>query len=591
MGTALGGLLLIGGVLFVIAGVVLLVRAFRGRKINDHVVCRRCRFDLSGLGELKATLGADGAVIAARCPECGSEVWKPGSVRVGQRRRAPFGGLYALVGAMMLVLGLAGVGVYASQRLAGTNWYARLPNWVLIEMADGWLGGAKQEVMDEVVNRLPQVIRGDGASGEKVLAVMRPGSWTNAQLGVLASRAAKGIESTSSKPMIDAWLRVYREAMWTSGLTTDEQSASVAAAAMRAKLTVRSIVRQGEPLYVEFEPAVDLYREFAPGMLWSPQSVVVQFKRADGSWSDNTSAIFNRRVLVGNASIGYVGDPGGAIECPPGEYEVKAEGVYVPSITIDSRVPIGGGYAEQLVIVAKLPTRTVEWTGTVKVVPRRTPAMDVDVSPEAVRDATSGARVAMLRWKGGSVDAHIAAVYGKDGVTPSAWDLRLLIDCPAALCSVPRFLRVVVQGKDEGGRAVGQPWMAIIHGWESDGVLASGLGSPNWRGGGQATSDRYRLDAPMVDILIEPHLAWFEQSMHTRAVGARLRFTNVRVQDQEGSCVNFNASLGQLSKGQYRADAAGQNPAVSTVTGEELVRAVEEDRAAWAAERDASRRR
>jgi hypothetical protein len=47
--------------LFGLAGLILLVLGVRGWRIDDHPVCRRCRFDLVGV---YPAIGA--------CPECGA---------------------------------------------------------------------------------------------------------------------------------------------------------------------------------------------------------------------------------------------------------------------------------------------------------------------------------------------------------------------------------------------------------------------------------------------------------------------------------------------------------------------------------------
>lgn len=68
-------LTLLALLLLLIAGVVLLGWAWRGRRVDDHPVCRKCRFDLYGLPEPEA------------CPECGAALGGAGAVRIGNRRR------------------------------------------------------------------------------------------------------------------------------------------------------------------------------------------------------------------------------------------------------------------------------------------------------------------------------------------------------------------------------------------------------------------------------------------------------------------------------------------------------------------------
>jgi len=53
----------------------LLVFALRGRRIDDHPLCRSCHFDLTGLPE-----------TSTQCPECGKNVTAPGAIRIGHRQ-------------------------------------------------------------------------------------------------------------------------------------------------------------------------------------------------------------------------------------------------------------------------------------------------------------------------------------------------------------------------------------------------------------------------------------------------------------------------------------------------------------------------
>ncbi len=78
-----------------VAGAVLVWLGWRGRRVNDHPVCRRCRFDLYGVYPGGAT-----------CPECGADLKAGRAVRDGVRvrRRLPFAlGIVVLVfcGAIM----------------------------------------------------------------------------------------------------------------------------------------------------------------------------------------------------------------------------------------------------------------------------------------------------------------------------------------------------------------------------------------------------------------------------------------------------------------------------------------------------------
>jgi hypothetical protein len=57
-----------------LTGLLLLVRGLRGRKVNTDPLCRKCRYDLTGL-------------VSERCPECGSVVAEVGTITSHRHRR------------------------------------------------------------------------------------------------------------------------------------------------------------------------------------------------------------------------------------------------------------------------------------------------------------------------------------------------------------------------------------------------------------------------------------------------------------------------------------------------------------------------
>ncbi len=90
--------------LFAAAGALLLYRGLRGRRTDDHPLCRRCGFDLTGLP------GGHPA-----CPECGATLAAPQAVRVGHRARRP-APLAAGLALLLLTVGLAGGAGWAALR-------------------------------------------------------------------------------------------------------------------------------------------------------------------------------------------------------------------------------------------------------------------------------------------------------------------------------------------------------------------------------------------------------------------------------------------------------------------------------------------
>jgi hypothetical protein len=120
-------------------GVVLVRLGWRGRAVNDHPICRRCRFDLVGLEPLPP-----------RCPECGQELHRARAVEIGARRRRR-GLLCAGIVVLLLVLGgVVGGGVLLSGRV---NIYAHLPEAALLRIAKAAVPQSTRAI-DEMTSRL-----------------------------------------------------------------------------------------------------------------------------------------------------------------------------------------------------------------------------------------------------------------------------------------------------------------------------------------------------------------------------------------------------------------------------------------------------
>ena len=67
-------------------GAVLLLIALRGRKIDYLPRCRRCRYVITG-----------GMIDPTTCPECGTDLREPGSLRIGRRRGAETPGVFGCI--------------------------------------------------------------------------------------------------------------------------------------------------------------------------------------------------------------------------------------------------------------------------------------------------------------------------------------------------------------------------------------------------------------------------------------------------------------------------------------------------------------
>ena len=104
--------------LFVIGlGVYLLITGWRGRKLDDHPVCRKCRFDLFGL-----------PTDTTNCPECGQNIANPREVLPGNRQRSR---LRVMTGLLLICFVCLSLGGLAAGKMRRVNWMAQLPTWYL----------------------------------------------------------------------------------------------------------------------------------------------------------------------------------------------------------------------------------------------------------------------------------------------------------------------------------------------------------------------------------------------------------------------------------------------------------------------------
>ncbi len=99
-----------------VLGLILFIVGWRGRRLDNHPHCRRCRYDLSGHEEI------------AVCPECGRSLARARAIRQGLRRKRRV--LLAL-GCLLLLLAGTGGGGLAWQRSTGYDWDRHKPVWWL----------------------------------------------------------------------------------------------------------------------------------------------------------------------------------------------------------------------------------------------------------------------------------------------------------------------------------------------------------------------------------------------------------------------------------------------------------------------------
>src|SRR4051794_38688488 len=89
----------------------------RGRRIDDHPLCRRCGFDLTGRPD-----------TSTRCSECGADLIHKNSVRVGHRRRRA---ILIASGIALLLPSLALLATVIFARAGTLNVIQYEPVWLL----------------------------------------------------------------------------------------------------------------------------------------------------------------------------------------------------------------------------------------------------------------------------------------------------------------------------------------------------------------------------------------------------------------------------------------------------------------------------
>lgn len=228
-----------------VAGLLLLVLGLRGRRIDDHPVCRRCRFDLVG--------ALPGAGV---CPECGSDLGRRRAVRHGQRRRRRE---LIAAGAVALVLAPGAlVGGYAA---AWARWtpYRVLPTTWLVAMVDPDSPSTGAAALRELARRAER-----GALSPE----------TSAKLVDLALER----QERHDLPWSAAWGEPLGAA-FAGGALSAEQVERYVRAAMTPSLAIRSPAAAGEdqwPLGFEISGARVGTRSYAhPGIVARLQRVEV----------------------------------------------------------------------------------------------------------------------------------------------------------------------------------------------------------------------------------------------------------------------------------------------------------------------------
>src|SRR3954454_15524777 len=107
--------------LLLIAGLVMFGRGLRGRRVDDHPLCRRCGFDLTGKPEASEV-----------CAECGADLRAPKAIVHGHRERRA---VLAAVGAVLVLVVIVPAAILISSQAKDFDVYRVIPTWLIVREA------------------------------------------------------------------------------------------------------------------------------------------------------------------------------------------------------------------------------------------------------------------------------------------------------------------------------------------------------------------------------------------------------------------------------------------------------------------------
>lgn len=195
-------------VLVLVAAIVLLVRGWRGRRVDDDPHCRKCGYNLRG-------------ITSNSCPECGLTV-SVKTVVWGQRRRRH---AELAMGFMLLLIVGYGLGWFATGRAVRINWYLYSPTQWLIGMAT-----------DDDAEAIKELIRRTKA-----------GALTATEHGLLAEAALHEHGAEPTPADLHKWADVVTVLDMNNALTVEQQDRFYRRLA-HVELIVRPTIVQGDSL-------------------------------------------------------------------------------------------------------------------------------------------------------------------------------------------------------------------------------------------------------------------------------------------------------------------------------------------------------
>ena len=263
----LPGVLIALPIFVLIASTALLIAGLRGRRVDDHPLCRRCGFDLVGSPRESVV-----------CSECGADLQRDGAIRTGHRvRRA---GMIVLSVALLFP-SLLWIGVVAYVTVADVNWVSRKPVWLLLREAETD-GAALAELITRLKNNKLSVTNANAVVTKALTIQANPNRIWNGLWGDFVQQArVAGLVKESD------WMRFLQQAPVLD-------------------LRARREVARGDPIWVEVA-----LRQLRLGTTWSPGVTGVETsRRIDGvNCGDNAVGGFFFRRGSGDRGSGSLFRP------------------------------------------------------------------------------------------------------------------------------------------------------------------------------------------------------------------------------------------------------------------------------------------
>ena len=271
-------------------GLLLCIWCLRGKRIDDHPVCRKCGYDLSG-----ATEPYD------KCSECGADLTANRAIRIGNRKKrigsAVVTGAVVLIAAVLFVMTMINA-------FGNSNLNAYKPFWLLKLEATSTVFGPNDQALDELLLRT------------------QTGSLSAGRLDDLLGTVLK-VQADTSIPWDETWGDVFGE-LFTQGVGTQAQYDQYAQRIYDYSVIVRPRVVLGKRVAVATSRSADRgqgdsahYYFVEHGDIIEIDGLVLDRTQQGGSGSGFVSSAGHSG---GGTSFGTDSEPFDQLQ--PGQYDV-----------------------------------------------------------------------------------------------------------------------------------------------------------------------------------------------------------------------------------------------------------------------------